>query len=262
VYHVCFKTFLTWLKIEKLSTAIFLQLLYHCLLIRNLLNWLSQYHSHFWWWAPQWRRCCCRHERWNWREEFWNCVVEVAVGPISCFYNVCYYFRIVIALSSIELLSFGTELRFQENRTIYSANTRLSVYATLNLKVVMYFRYLKHTDYHLFIPKKVHRFKIKCIDTFVKNVYSDSFAHPECKWYSKNYIYGPMIRYFHHRTPLILLKRHSKLCDRYCIRVTTRSAFRGTVPKTYVKSRVPQFAWNVPQISFFIIYSTILNFRI
>jgi hypothetical protein len=38
-------------------------------------------------------------------------------------------------------------------------------------------------------------------------------------------------------------------------------AFRGTVPKTYVKSRVPHFAWNVPQISFFIIYSTILNFR-
>jgi hypothetical protein len=45
-------------------------------------------------------------------------------------------------------------------------------------------------------------------------------------------------------------------------RVTTRPAFRGTVSKTYVKSRVPHFAWNVPQISFFIIYSTILNFRI
>jgi hypothetical protein len=45
-------------------------------------------------------------------------------------------------------------------------------------------------------------------------------------------------------------------------RVTTRPAFRGTVPKTYVKSRIPHFAWNVPQISFFIIYSIILNFRI
>jgi hypothetical protein len=45
-------------------------------------------------------------------------------------------------------------------------------------------------------------------------------------------------------------------------RVTTRPAFRGIVPKTYVKSRVPHFAWNVPQISYFIIYLTILNFRI
>jgi hypothetical protein len=45
-------------------------------------------------------------------------------------------------------------------------------------------------------------------------------------------------------------------------RVTTRPAFRGTVPKTYVKSGVPHFAWNFPQISFFIMYSTILNFRI
>jgi hypothetical protein len=40
----------------------------------------------------------------------------------------------------------------------------------------------------------------------------------------------------------------------YWTRVTTRPAFRGSVPKTYVKSRVPHFAWNVPQISFFIIY--------
>jgi hypothetical protein len=45
-------------------------------------------------------------------------------------------------------------------------------------------------------------------------------------------------------------------------RVTTRPAFRGTAPKTYVKSRVPHFTWNVPQISFFIKYWTILNFRI
>jgi hypothetical protein len=49
---------------------------------------------------------------------------------------------------------------------------------------------------------------------------------------------------------------------RHKTRVTTRPAFRGTVPKTYVKYRAPHFAWNVPQISFFIIYSTILNFRI
>jgi hypothetical protein len=45
-------------------------------------------------------------------------------------------------------------------------------------------------------------------------------------------------------------------------RATTRPAFRGTVPKTYVKSHVPHFAWNVSQISVFVIYSTILNFRI
>jgi hypothetical protein len=45
------------------------------------------------------------------------------------------------------------------------------------------------------------------------------------------------------------------------LRVTTRPAYRGTVPKTNVKSRVPHFAWNVPHISFFIIYSIILNFR-
>jgi hypothetical protein len=49
-------------------------------------------------------------------------------------------------------------------------------------------------------------------------------------------------------------------CD--AVRGTTRPAFRVTVPETYVKSRVPHFALNVPQISFSIIYSTILNFKI
>jgi hypothetical protein len=92
---------------------------------------------------------------------------------------------------------------------------------------------------------------------------------------------NPFVRVTSLRPPLRRLIKESRLCftipidsrltlwrrraielDSVDTSVITSPAFRGTVPKTYVKSGVPHFAWNVPQISFFKICSTVLNFII